>query len=57
MCTASKLVFIKLPQCFKKKKDKKGNLIDNEIEGYSKVCSMSVDLFVIVLFIFKFALS
>jgi hypothetical protein len=55
-CTASKLIFIKLPQCFKKK-DEEGNEVEIEIEGYSKVCSMAVDFFVIVLFLFKFALS
>ena len=31
--------------------------MDYEIKGYSKICSISVDLSVIVLFIFKFALS
>ena len=31
--------------------------VEIEIAGYSKSCSMAVDFFVIILFLFKFALS
>jgi hypothetical protein len=51
------LIYIKLPLYFRKTNDKKGNIIDYEIEGYQKNLSIFVDLAVILVFILKFSLT
>jgi len=51
------LIFDKLPIYFKKVENKRGDMIDYEIEGYQKNISIFVDLSVILIFLMKFILT
>jgi len=57
MCYTYRLIFTKLPLYFKKFENKKGDMVDFEIEGYQKNLSIFVDLAVIIIFLLKFTLT